>query len=171
MNLPLLFNVCLMRGFWRPKEPDMARSPVQMNPCPPLICRLMVRNAEQSRGFVVYPSFPAILRVDSIRCFAQVVYSVIGFIAIDVVYKVFRPFAIAIKPRQTVRRIRLVINAKSHVSVLVQAASNTAALPFPAVNNARKESCKTVIRKYFSEALRRHLCAGRFVFHHLSRVL
>jgi len=123
----MMHSLCLhvrgMRGFFGWEHADMDSFSAYANLRPPLARKLVPRHAKQSRTAVLVSS-AAVLLVAFCRYVAQVLNAVIKAVAIDVVNLKFRPFAVAVKPCESIGAVQIPADTDVTVSLLVDVPGN-----------------------------------------------
>lgn len=116
-----------------------------------VLCR-----AEQSTGEIMAWGFAYILVVLALRCFSQIVPSVVRSNTVDMVYLFLRPSACHVIKGETVREIAATVYADVDIAVVPNAAGNIANLD--ALARSRKlDKLSNLITKQFAQTCRRKI--------------
>jgi len=102
-----------------------------------------------------------ILNIFSGRNVPQIIQPIVVWVSVNVVNVVFRPFAMHVKPNQSVRPIELAVNTNNTVTKIIYASCNTthqyASISFdaPAQNAACGVTSKQILKAFMSK----HMCS------------
>ena len=124
-------------------------------------------NAKKAAAiFRFWPS--NILRVFQIRNFAQVSQFIISAFAVNVIYLIYRPFIVNIKPYQTMCVKQFIIKSNTNVSAFHLAPDNTTQTASTPHFSPRKKAGFGVILQKFMQSFGRHsvninsaMCGGQ----------
>ena len=154
-----IFFVC---KFWRGKRSEVLLCAIDRDASPVVLATFT--NPKKSAP-VVASRFSLVLRVFTVICFAQILYAVVVSYSVYVIYLVFGPTSVNIKPRQSVRPNSLVINAYSNVTLIFLNAPSylaNGAASGNSNNSGEQTSRGVVVKNLFKSILRE----GRMLFSH-----
>ena len=111
-------------------------------------------------GFVVLMRTALVVQILAHRCFAQIYNSIVCRVAVNVVDKFLRPFAVNVKPRESVRFVSCVPNNYVPPPLTPRSSGDVADLCSSARYLPYKFPCLGVVGEKFSKIL-----SGQFFFY------